>query len=136
MRCSNYGRWLSLGWVLAAMAMGCQTPPSGNGRPVPVLSLTRSTATIESLRQPEKVEQSLALNGAVVQRLAILNGWLYQVDDGTGQVWVRSQQAAPTLGQQIYVKGLLRYEPIVISDVDLGDYYLEEKQREPQVSVP
>ena len=116
--------------------MGCQTPPSGNGRPVPVLSLTRSTATIESLRQPEKVEQSLALNGAVVQRLAILNGWLYQVDDGTGQVWVRSQQAAPTLGQQIYVKGLLRYEPIVISDVDLGDYYLEEKQREPQVSVP
>ena len=107
-----------------------------HGAPLPVLSFTRSVVTIESLRQPEKVEQALALNGAVIQRLAVLNGWLYQVDDGTGQVWVRSQQAAPALGEQIYVKGLLRYEPILINGVDLGDYYLEENQRELQPTAP
>jgi hypothetical protein len=76
------------------------------------------------------VEQAISLAGSVTQRLGIMNGWLYQLDDGTGQVWILTRQTAPAVGQQVYVDGVLRYEPIPINGADLGDYYLEEKQRQ------
>lgn len=94
----------------------------------------KSTVTIDSLRQPQRVERSIPLKGSVTQRLAILNGWLYQIDDGTGQVWILTQQEPPAVGKQVYVKGLLRYEAIPINGADVGDYYLEEEQRELQLS--
>lgn len=112
---------------LMALCVACQAP---SGSRIPALSLPKATVAIESLRQPQRVERSLPLAGAVTQRLAILNGWLYQLDDGTGQVWVRSQQPAPAVGAQVQVDGVLRYEAIIINGADLGDYYLEETERQ------
>ncbi|MEM7795256.1 MAG: hypothetical protein AAF579_12515 [Cyanobacteria bacterium P01_C01_bin.118] len=120
---------IGLGLSLSTLGVACQAP-SSNG--TPVISLARSTVEIESLRRPERVERSMPLSGSVVQRLAVVDGWLYQVDDGTGQLWIVSEQSAPVVGAQVYVKGVLRYEPIVIDGIDLGDYYLEENQREIQ----
>lgn len=118
---------ISLGVGLIALCVACQSP---SGTRIPAVSLPRSAVTIESLRQPQQVERSLPLAGSVTQRLAILNGWLYQLDDGTGQVWILSQQAAPSIGDHVYVNGILRYEAIVIHGADVGDYYLEETQRQ------
>ena len=98
--------------------------------------MPKATVTIDSLRQPQQVERSVPLTGSVTQRLAILNGWLYQLDDGTGQVWVLTQQTAPAVGEQVYVNGILQYEPIVINGSDLGDYYLEEEQRQLTSDTP
>lgn len=134
MRLSNYEFVIALGLSLVFLGTSCQAPVS-NGTSVngaPVLSFTRSPVEIESLRQPERVERSLPLRGSVVQRLAVVDGWLYQIDDGTGQLWIVTDQAAPAIGEQVYVKGVLLYEPIVINGADLGDYYLEESQRELQ----
>lgn len=117
---------LGLGVGLVACCVACQ-PPSGSQQ-LPVLSLTRSAVKIEALRQPQKVERSISLTGSVIQRLAIVNGWLYQIDDGTGQVWVLTENVAPAVGNNVDVDGVLRYEAIIINEADLGDYYLEEKQ--------
>lgn len=120
-------RFSLVGMGLMALCVACQAP---SGSRIPALSLPRATVAIESLRQPQRVERSLPLMGTVTQRIAILNGWLYQLDDGTGQVWVVSQQPSPAVGTQVYVDGILRYEAIVINGSDLGDYYLEETQRQ------
>ncbi|MDV3350878.1 hypothetical protein SPB21_23505 [Leptothoe sp. ISB3NOV94-8A] len=112
-----------------AICSACQSPSGGQ---VPVISLPQSTVTIDSLRQPQRVERSVPLQGSVKQHLTILNGWLYQIDDGTGQVWILTQQEPPAVGKQVYVEGLLRYEAIPINGADVGDYYLEEEQRELQ----
>lgn len=122
-------RFSSVAMVMGLMAfcVACQAPSSSR---IPVLSLPRATVAIESLRQPQRVERSLPLAGAVTQRVALLNSWLYQLDDGTGQVWVVSQESAPAVGTQVYVDGVLRYESIVINGADLGDYYLEETRRQ------
>ena len=124
---SKYKVAIAMGIGIMALCVACQ-PPSGSR--VPAMSLPKASVTIESLRQPQRVERSVPLTGAVIQRLAILNGWLYQIDDGTGQVWILTKQSAPELGKQVYVKGVLRYEAIVINGADLGDYYLEEQQRQ------
>lgn len=118
---------VGVGVGLMAFCVACQAP---SGSRIPALSLPRAAVAIESLRQPQRVERSLPLAGVVTQRIAILNGWLYQLDDGTGQVWVVSQEPAPAVGDQVDVDGVLRYEAIVINGADLGDYYLEETQRQ------
>ncbi|MEM6254477.1 MAG: hypothetical protein AAF821_16295 [Cyanobacteria bacterium P01_D01_bin.156] len=112
-----------LGAGLLMFTMACQTP-SGSQIPIP---LPQPTATIESLREPERVKRSVTLTGAVTQRLAIVNGWLYQINDGTGEIWIATQQTAPAISSQVRVKGILRYQPIEINSVDLGDYYLDEE---------
>ena len=124
---SNYRFAVLIGGILALCA-ACQAPSSTR---VPVaISLPKSTVKIESLRQPQRVERSISLTGSIIQQLAIVNGWLYQIDDGTGQIWVLTRQVAPGAGNQIHVKGVLHYEAIVISGADLGDYYLEEQERQ------
>ncbi|MEM8610516.1 MAG: hypothetical protein AAGF93_00750 [Cyanobacteria bacterium P01_H01_bin.105] len=128
---SNYRRTIGLGAGIIIYCGACQAPSDVG---VPAISLPKATVTVESLRQPQQVEQSVPLSGSVIQRLAILNGWLYQIDDGTGQVWVLTQQTAPEIDQQVYVKGVLRYEAIIINEADLGDYYLEEQERQLQQS--
>ncbi len=119
---------VALGMVFLTLFTGCQSP-SGIQVPSPVRLLPKSTVKIDAIRQPQSVERSVALAGSVTQRLALLDGWLYQLDDGTGNVWILTQQAAPPkVGQQVYVDGVLRYEAIPINGADVGDYYLEEKQ--------
>ncbi len=112
---------------LTVLCMACQTP---SGSQVPLLSIPKSTVKIDALRQPQRVERSVSVAGSVTQRLAVLNGWLYEIDDGTGQVWILTQQAAPAVGSQTSVTGVLRYKAIPINGVDLGDFYLEEKERQ------
>ena len=126
MDCSNYRSAFGLG--LLTLCVACQAP---SGKPLSVISLTRSAIKIESVRQPQKVERSVSLTGSVIQRLAIVNGWLYQIDDGTGQVWILTENVAPAVGNYVEVSGVLRYESIPINDADLGDYYLEEKHLQP-----
>lgn len=128
---SNYRYALGLSIGVLTLCVACQSP---SGHQVSVLSLARSTVKIEALRQPQKVERSISLTGSVIQRLAILNGWLYQIDDGTGQLWILTENVAPALGNSVDVDGVLRYEAIIINDADLGDYYLEEKQLQPRLS--
>lgn len=120
----------SLLGVLGALGIACQ--PTSSSIPRPSLPFIRSTTSIESLRQAGQVERSMPLAGEVTQQLKILDGWLYQLNDGTGQVWILTQQSPPAVGQNIYVNGVLRYEAIVINGADLGDYYLEEKNHQIQ----
>ncbi|MEO0869930.1 MAG: hypothetical protein AAFY17_16140 [Cyanobacteria bacterium J06642_11] len=118
---------------MIVLCVACQAP---SGQRLPMVSLPKaSSITIESLRQPQRVERSVTLTGSVTERLTIVNGWLYQVEDGTGQVWVSTQQPAPAIGNQVRIKGVLRYRPIEISGADLGDYYLEEQQRQEEPSA-
>lgn len=123
----NYRFAVLVGGMLA-LCTACQAPSTTR---IPVAtSLPKSAVKIESLRQQQRVERSIPLTGSIIQQLAILNGWLYQIDDGTGQIWILTRQVAPGVGNQIHVKGVLRYEAIVINGADLGDYYLEEQERQ------
>ncbi|MEM9808308.1 MAG: hypothetical protein AAF959_23840 [Cyanobacteria bacterium P01_D01_bin.56] len=127
MRFSNPRLPVVMGTSLLVFCIACQTP---SGSQLPIVSLPKSVVTIESLRQPRRVKHSVTLMGSVTQRLAILNGWLYEVNDGTGQVWISTQQAAPDIGNQVRIQGVVYYQPVEINGTDLGDYYLKEEQRQ------
>ncbi|MEL6938075.1 MAG: hypothetical protein AAFO84_02670 [Cyanobacteria bacterium J06598_1] len=133
-------RWTLCGVAVAASltANGCATvtetsPDSPEAaRDVPTLQmpsirlLAPSVVAIDSL-VADRSEDTVAVSGTVSQRVAILDGWLYEVTDDTGRLWILTEQSEPTIGATATVEGILRYEPIVVGEIDAGDVYLEEQ---------
>ena len=101
---------------------------------LPTMRLSSRPATaIDSLSESQ-VDKTIAVSGEVVQKAALLEGWMYQVRDETGSLWVLTNRAAPEVGEMATVEGAIRYEPIMVGEIDAGEVYLEEKgyQREGQ----
>jgi uncharacterized protein YdeI (BOF family) len=74
------------------------------------------------------------LQGKVSKQVPILKGQLYELEDSTGKIWVLSsvepgkgRRSKP--GQQIRIKGKVRYQDIDIAGQNLGEAYIEEQQR-------
>lgn len=100
--------------------------------PLPAMRLSRrSTTAIDSI-VAENANETITVAGQVAQRVAILEGWLYQIQDDTGSVWVLSEGTgpttgpAPTVGQVATVEGVIRYEDIMVDELDASDVYLEQ----------
>lgn len=125
---------------LVALLTGCTSAPEATPDSqqaegalptvrMPAIFSNRSVEPIETL-MAERAADTVVVTGMVTQRAALLEGWLYQVQDSTGSLWIltdRAQSVAgPTVGAQVKVEGVLRYEPIVVGEIDAGDVYLEE----------
>ncbi|MEO1619747.1 MAG: hypothetical protein AAFU53_01805 [Cyanobacteria bacterium J06632_3] len=94
---------------------------------LPAIRLTnRPVVPIASL-MTDNVDETVAISGQVAQKVSMLDGWLYQVEDETGSLWVLSDRTAPTIGESATVEGIVRYEAIVVDEFDAGEVYLEEK---------
>ena len=85
-----------------------------------------SVTSIDALSQ-DKADKKVAVGGKVVQRSALLDGWLYQVRDDSGSLWILTDDTAPQINEAVVVEGLVRYEPIVVGEIDASDVYLEEQ---------
>ncbi|MEM9944967.1 MAG: hypothetical protein AAF810_02770 [Cyanobacteria bacterium P01_D01_bin.36] len=89
----------------------------------------RSVVPIDSLMADREAD-TVAVSGTVTQRSAVLSGWLYEVKDETGSLWVLTERSEPAVGAIATVEGIVRYEPIVVGEIDAGSIYLEEQAYE------
>ncbi len=98
---------------------------------LPSLLANRSVMAIDSITA-EQDDKTVAIAGEVTQRSAVLEGWLYELSDDSGGLWILSNNSTPEIGERANVQGVVRYEPIVVGEVDAGDVYLQEQsyQRE------
>jgi hypothetical protein len=87
-----------------------------------------SIADVRS-RAGELAGQEVTIEGAVVDTLSLplLSARYYQVDDGSGQLWVETRSAAPTEGQRVRVTGGLA-PGLKVGGVELG-LVLQESRR-------
>jgi uncharacterized protein YdeI (BOF family) len=86
-------------------------------------------SAINTLAQAYQAGQTVYVQGTVQQQAALLEGSLYQLQDSTGSIWVKTTQTPPTIGETIAIKGTLRYKPILVNGTDIGEHYLEEVER-------
>ncbi len=95
---------------------------------LPIIGLAnRSTVPINSLTA-DQAEMTVAIAGTVAQRAPLLDkGWLYQVSDDSGSVWVLSDRTSPQVGETVTVDGIVRYEAIVTGEIDASEVYLQEQ---------
>ena len=67
-------------------------------------------ATISQvLADPHRYADSeVGVEGSVIQSYSVLGRGAYQIEDGTGKLWVVTQQGAPRKGARVSVKGKIR----------------------------
>ncbi len=92
----------------------------------PKLRLTKQTTVAIGSIAGEEGDKKVTISGTVTKRVAILGGWLYQVSDDSGSLWVLTTTSNPTVGQIATVEGTIRYEAIAVGEIDAGDVYLAE----------
>ncbi len=52
--------------------------------------------------------REIKLSGEVVNSFSLLNRGAYQIDDGTGQLWIVSDRGVPRKSARVTVKGTIR----------------------------
>jgi len=63
----------------------------------------------EILADPQRyANRDVGVTGNVVRSVSVLGKGAYQVDDGTGKLWVISDKGVPREGARIGVKGKIR----------------------------
>jgi hypothetical protein len=81
--------------------------------PVLVSALLLSGCERKSINQIKAdpgryANREVAVVGHVVQSVSILGRGAYEVDDGTGRLWVVSQTGVPRKGAKVAVRGTIR----------------------------
>lgn len=74
-----------------------------------VLTACEQKKINEILADPQRyANRDVGVTGNVVRSVSVLGKGAYQVDDGTGKLWVISDKGVPREGARIGVKGKIR----------------------------
>lgn len=116
----------SLSLVLASVFFSC-----GN-LPMSQLNLGFNVDSIGDIQKKRQVDGEVYLRGKVENRAPFVGNAAYQLQDGTGTIWVLTNQALPQLGDEVLLKGEVRYKSITLKELagkDLGEVYVEEMEQ-------
>lgn len=69
------------------------------------------------------------VQGKVAKQIPLLERQVYQLQDSTGTIWVLTNQTSIQQGDEVLVKGKLRYESIPLAGKDFGELYIEEQEQ-------
>jgi len=89
------------------------------------------------LQQPIPLEQvqrvkwlrdrTIYIQGRVSDRVPLIGSQVYQIEDRTGNLWVVSSNTQRQPGESVKIKGVVRFESIVIEGNEVGNVYVEEE---------
>lgn len=114
-------------WLLLFL-VGCGSQAvSEMSRPTPEQPSPMPISSIADLQQPEGKNPNVYLKGKVGDRVPILQGTVYELQDATGKVWVLTQAPAPQAGDEVTVKGVVRFKSIVLDGKEQGSIYVEQQ---------
>ena len=86
---------------------------------------TRKLTTVLELQENRPIDTTVYLKGKVISRVPLLGEQVYQLQDTTGMIWVLTKAAIPSRGDEVLIKGQLRYQKILLNGKDQGALYLE-----------
>ncbi|MDJ0704277.1 MAG: hypothetical protein QNJ46_13410 [Leptolyngbyaceae cyanobacterium MO_188.B28] len=122
--------------IIVNVLVGCggtgetRSPLLHLNMPQPIARLIHKVTPIEAVHTQSSASlRPVYLRGRVKQRIPLLNGWIYQLQDNTGSIWVMTPTPAPKVGEEILIKGLIHYEAIPVAGEDLGEHYIEEQEQ-------
>ena len=116
----------SLSLIFAGALFGCGSLPLSQ------LNLDFNVTTIGNVQQKRQVDAEVYLRGKVENRAPFVGNAAYQLQDGTGSIWILTKQELPKLGDEVLLKGEVRYKSITLKELagkDLGEVYVEEMQQ-------
>jgi hypothetical protein len=116
----------SLLLILTSSLLSCGNLPNSQ------FNFGFNTVKITDVQQKRQVDTEVYLQGKVENRAPFVGNAAYQLQDTTGSIWILTKQTLPQLGDDILVKGKVRYQSIKLKDLadqDLGEVYVEETEQ-------
>ena len=89
-------------------------------------------ATIDTLLKKQKTGATVYLQGKVENQAPFLGAAAYQLQDGTGAIWIFTTEPLPDIGQELLIRGKVEYKSIQLKQLkekDIGDVYVKEIER-------
>jgi hypothetical protein len=80
---------------------------------------------IREIKPAKNDRATVYIQGKVERQVPLLKRWAYQIDDSTGKIWVVSQNKLAQ-GEQVVIKGKVKYQSIPLAGKELGEVFLEE----------
>ncbi len=111
--------------VIAAAACG---PVDSAGISANQLLNGAQVTEIQAIAQTGDRPTTVYLQGTVSDRAPLLSGHAYQLQDGSGRIWVITTRELPDLGEERLIQGTVRYQSIPVSGQELGERFVEETQ--------
>lgn len=109
-------------------SVGCQSvSTSSNGSLLP--KFTANTVNIRDLSSQTQASAIVYLKGTVKNRAPLLDGTVYELNDTTGSIWVLAKTAIPNPGDEVTIKGVLRYQTIQWEQQQQNAPYVEQQER-------
>lgn len=81
---------------------------------------------IERIQACSATNQIVRLRGTVGDRAPLLNGQVYQLQDSTGTIWVLTSDTTLVTGDQVLIRGRIRFQSIPLAGREQGEFYVEE----------
>lgn len=91
------------------------------------INFGRNVTPIRDIKPTQDQQATVYVQGKVEQRVPLLQGQVYQVNDSTGSIWVVSKQNNLKEGNSAIFQGKVRYESIAIAGQEFGEVYLIEE---------
>ncbi len=96
------------------------------------IKLNLNVSRIDQIQTKGKVDNQVYLKGTVESRAPFIETGAYELTDNTGSIWIFTTAELPKIGTEITIKGKIRYQSIIVSELgnqDVGDFYIEEIER-------
>ena len=100
---------------------GCQVI----NRPFP-LRLTGQIRSVNAVQTRVNVGSTIYVQGTVGDRVPLINGQVYELQDATGGIWVVTNDPTIATGHELLIRGKLSYEATPEFGPDVGERYLWE----------
>ncbi len=107
------------------------------GETVPLSTVAQLEATVltetpEASPNLENMPNMVAIAGEVVATAPLVNAGLYRINDGTGTLWIRTENLPlPTVGESLRVELTAEYRPIEIEAQNFDQAFGVEQRRSP-----
>ena len=72
-------------------------------------------------------ETEVQIQGVVTQRVPLLEKGAYELQDGTGDIWVITDAALPEEGTTLVVSGKLQVHELQFQEQDFGELFIQEQ---------
>lgn len=90
------------------------------------LHIGSNVTPIREIKPEQDNQATVYIQGKVERQVPLVKRWAYQIDDSTGKIWVVTHQNNLPKGEQVVIKGKVRYKSIPLAGQELGEVYVEE----------
>lgn len=122
--------WITFGLAIGLLlGAGCTSTNESGANFTSNFKFTGAVTSVRSLQQNQAIGTTIHLRGKVGAHAPLLGGQVYELTDETGKIWVLTQETPPNPGDEVVIKGQVRFKSIPLNGKEQGSIYVEQQEQ-------